>query len=605
MNKARASSSFSPETLQEIIYDGFTDSIQLINQNISSATSSIQPFKSSPALSINKKLFNLTIQQQATPAQQKECPPLIEAGKMIGTFAQMEVGHDTFVHGLQTTATYAPNTDTFIINTPTPSSAKYFPAGFSPTATHAVVMARLVIKDADYAVHSFLVELNPQHESNPSSSVETVYFPIKMAAKPTGSDAGLIIFDNHRIPRANMLMQHASVSATGAYTPRGDRDAVQAEINTSVRHRVTDTLIVQLAKAATIAVRYSVVRTQGLGAHVESPVEVQLMRYKTQHAPILAIVAETYALMFASKTSKTLRAGKGLVEVAGGEGSGKYSRLLSAALKAYTAEAAIQGVERAKGSCGALGSSPLSGLTEIQANVSETAAFESNNADAYQELGRYLLRDIATLERTGAVECVHSSLAYISNLHQHAKIEWPAPDSLNAASLLEQFTMQTARLLYTTSAQLMDASEKERVRLGRRSALNEHALEIVEAGKAHMRLFVLEAFTASVKGIEDGGLREVMMKLTDLWLLGEMQGLPGVGSENLVRTAEEAVSARERVKGLHKGLVREVVALTDAWGFGDEELGSILGVEDGNLNERLVARMREMSEKPAPLMAKL
>lgn len=42
---------------------------------------------------------------------------------------QTELGHGTFIRGLETTATYDPNTKEFILNTPTLTSYKWWPGG--------------------------------------------------------------------------------------------------------------------------------------------------------------------------------------------------------------------------------------------------------------------------------------------------------------------------------------------------------------------------------------------------------------------------------------------------------------------------------------------
>ena len=47
--------------------------------------------------------------------------------EMIGTYAQTELGHGTFIRGLETTATYDEKTEEFIINTPTLTAFKWWP----------------------------------------------------------------------------------------------------------------------------------------------------------------------------------------------------------------------------------------------------------------------------------------------------------------------------------------------------------------------------------------------------------------------------------------------------------------------------------------------
>ena len=66
---------------------------------------------------------------QATPEQQAEWLPKALGLKLIGTYAQTELGHGTFVRGLQTTVTYDPQTQEFIAHSPTLASTKWWPGG--------------------------------------------------------------------------------------------------------------------------------------------------------------------------------------------------------------------------------------------------------------------------------------------------------------------------------------------------------------------------------------------------------------------------------------------------------------------------------------------
>lgn len=43
---------------------------------------------------------------------------------IIGTYAQTELGHGTYIRGLETTATYDPKTKEFVLNSPTLTSYK-------------------------------------------------------------------------------------------------------------------------------------------------------------------------------------------------------------------------------------------------------------------------------------------------------------------------------------------------------------------------------------------------------------------------------------------------------------------------------------------------
>ena len=53
------------------------------------------------------------------------------------------MGHGTFIRGLETTATYDPRTEEFILNSPTLTAFKWWPGGLGKTANYAIVMANL------------------------------------------------------------------------------------------------------------------------------------------------------------------------------------------------------------------------------------------------------------------------------------------------------------------------------------------------------------------------------------------------------------------------------------------------------------------------------
>lgn len=66
--------------------------------------------------------------------------------QIIGTYAQTELGHGTFVRGLETVAVYDEQTREFVIHTPTLTATKWWPGGLGKTATHVICVARLFLK---------------------------------------------------------------------------------------------------------------------------------------------------------------------------------------------------------------------------------------------------------------------------------------------------------------------------------------------------------------------------------------------------------------------------------------------------------------------------
>lgn len=69
-------------------------------------------------------MFVPAIEGQGTNEQQKRWLPLAYTMQIIGSYAQTELGHGSNVRGLETTATFDPKADEFIIHSPTLSSCK-------------------------------------------------------------------------------------------------------------------------------------------------------------------------------------------------------------------------------------------------------------------------------------------------------------------------------------------------------------------------------------------------------------------------------------------------------------------------------------------------
>lgn len=112
----------------------------------------------------NTVMFGPSLALQTSPEQRAKWMPLVESGQIVGTFAQTELGHGTYVRGLETTATFDEVTDEFVINSPTLTSTKYWPSALAFSATHAILMAKLVIRGQDYGSHPFLVEIRSSED---------------------------------------------------------------------------------------------------------------------------------------------------------------------------------------------------------------------------------------------------------------------------------------------------------------------------------------------------------------------------------------------------------------------------------------------------------
>ena len=106
--------------------------------------------------------------------------------EIIGTYAQTELGHGTFVRGLETTATYNPKTKEFILHSPTITAYKWWPGGsefvkyflnianlmfnvflVGHTANYAIVLAQLYTQGKCHGIQPFMVQLRDEKTHMP------------------------------------------------------------------------------------------------------------------------------------------------------------------------------------------------------------------------------------------------------------------------------------------------------------------------------------------------------------------------------------------------------------------------------------------------------
>lgn len=94
---------------------------------------------------LHMTMFATTIREQASDEQHAYWMPKIEAWEIIGAYAQSEMGHGSNVRGLELEAKWDPNTKEFVLHSPTLTASKWWNGTLGRTATHAIVVAQLLL----------------------------------------------------------------------------------------------------------------------------------------------------------------------------------------------------------------------------------------------------------------------------------------------------------------------------------------------------------------------------------------------------------------------------------------------------------------------------
>ncbi|KAF6151295.1 hypothetical protein GIB67_020617 [Kingdonia uniflora] len=163
-------------------------------------------------------MFITAIKVQGSEQQQQKWLPLAYKKQIIGCYAPTELGHGSNVQGLETTATFNPKSDEFIINSPTLTSSKWWPGSLGKASTHGVVYARRFVDGKDHGVNGFIVQLQgfDDHSPLPGISVADIGMKFGNGAYNT-IDNGVLRFDHVRIPRDQMLMRVSQVTRESKY----------------------------------------------------------------------------------------------------------------------------------------------------------------------------------------------------------------------------------------------------------------------------------------------------------------------------------------------------------------------------------------------------
>lgn len=102
--------------------------------------------------------------------------------ELNATYAQTEMGHGKPAHSyrqrhrqnsgtnlkdLETTATYDPKTEEFILNSPTITSLKWWPGNLGKSVDHVVLQAQLFINGKCLGAHLFWVQIRDLNTHRP------------------------------------------------------------------------------------------------------------------------------------------------------------------------------------------------------------------------------------------------------------------------------------------------------------------------------------------------------------------------------------------------------------------------------------------------------
>uniref|UniRef100_A0A1Y1KJK9 Acyl-coenzyme A oxidase n=2 Tax=Photinus pyralis TaxID=7054 RepID=A0A1Y1KJK9_PHOPY len=183
---------------------------------------------------------------------------LEKRGEIIGAYCLTEIGHGSDTRSMRTEAVYDKESRGFVLNTPNFEAAKCWSGNVGRIATHAVVYAQLIIPDdGNYGLQPFVVQIRDTRTLLPRPGVTIAHLGEKVGLN--GVDNGVIIFNNFRIPKENLLNRLGDINDEGNYVLEVADTRKQYAIALSVlfgaRISVVILTVANLTHALVIAVR--------------------------------------------------------------------------------------------------------------------------------------------------------------------------------------------------------------------------------------------------------------------------------------------------------------------------------------------------------------
>jgi acyl-CoA oxidase len=161
-------------------------------------------------------------------------------------------------------AVYQPSSQTFTINSPTISSAKFWPGVLGQYATHSVIQARTIVEGKDIGVQTFVIELrDAQLQTLPN--VEAYDIGQKLGFERV--DNGALLFHNLTIPRRALLMRYVRVTAEGKVEGAENKQAIKYGYGSMLNLRVKLTYNFALRGIVTpVVALHSLLQAEGTAA---------------------------------------------------------------------------------------------------------------------------------------------------------------------------------------------------------------------------------------------------------------------------------------------------------------------------------------------------
>ncbi|KAJ5519659.1 Acyl-CoA oxidase [Penicillium fimorum] len=546
---------------------------------------------------LHMEMFITTIREQANEEQQAYWLPLTESWKIIGAYAQTELGHGSNVRGLELEARWDSRTKEFVLHSPTLTASKWWNGSLGRMANHAIVVAQLLLPDpsspdkyVSHGPHPFIVQVRDMKTHQPLDGI--VVGDIGPKYGYITMDNAYMLFDNFRIPHSAMLSRYSNVDPnTGIYTKPAQPALIYGSL-TYVRANMVHRARLVLARAVTVAVRYSSVRRQfqDRDGDKKGP-EMSVLDYPTVQIRILPLLATTFALHYTGLAMQAVYRNARQDIEKGNFNSLAHMHSMSSGLKSLCTILAADGIETCRRAMGGHGFGGGSGLIQVNNDYLSKPTVEGDNWMITQQVAAYLIKKMTAAVKSpdtaGVDETEAKFKEFIRNKRRPGS-ERHTYDVLNSdLDIVKSFELRATAMAY-------DAYEQ---RVIKKQNWNSLLIQLHKLSRAQSESIIVATFFDALTN--DKTLSTPIK--TVLWDCYRLFALYSMENESFEFFRSNAVSQADlnslasRVQDLMARIRPHAVKLVDSWMIPDYLLDSALGRYDGRVYEDLFNRAHRLN----------
>ncbi|MCR4029957.1 MULTISPECIES: acyl-CoA dehydrogenase [Flavobacterium] len=503
-------------------------------------------------------LWGMSVQSLGTEKHYAKYLKDIGSLKLPGCFAMTETHHGSNVKGLETTATYNHNDQTFTIHTPNKNAQKEYIGNAAVHGQAATVFAKLIIDDHDYGVNAFVVPLRDPN-GNVLNGVTIGDCGHKMGLN--GVDNGTISFDNVVIPKENMLDRFASVNEKGEFESPipSDNRRFFTMLGTLVGGRIgiPRSALAAAKSGLTIAIRYSDQRRQ-FGP--EGGSEVPILNYRMHQRRLLPHLAKTYAVHFALQylTNRFLKRT---------EAEMQEIEALAAGMKSYSTWSTRDILQECREACGGKGYLSENRIDALKNDTEIYTTFEGDNTVLMQLVAKNRLsefrKSFGEMGSLGIINYVYENAkTAITEKNPIATRRTEDEHLLDGEFHLQAFVHREKTILASAARRIKKLVDGG---LEAYDAFNVVQHQMIDVAQAYLERVVLEQFQIAIKEVEDEQSKAILTKLSQLYALSQIEKNKAWYLEDGYMEAVKTKAVRKMVNQLCWDIRPDAVALVNAF----------------------------------------